>query len=137
MAAWKNLGITVLCISSLAGSLYSLVDPENKQLIIKIMTGYLVINMFRMACWPFPVGNQAPHDVILDNLSNITERLFPIDSSKMNVFIDNSQIINYSKIPIMSDFNPDTELLAACGIVLANNQSVYTPPRIGVPSQFI
>lgn len=130
MAACKSFGLTVLCMSSLAGGLYSLVDPEDKQLIIRIMTGYLAINMFGMVCWPYPAGNQATREDILVNLSNISERLFPIDSSKMNVFIENGQIGNYSKIPIMSDFPPDTELLAACGIALANNQSAYKAPQI-------
>lgn len=117
-AAAEALALDVVQITSHAYGLYRMLDPQDRQLLFEIPTGWMAVNEFGLACWPRPQNCQMTKEQIIKDLSATTERLFSIDAEKMNEVIENSALEFYMKKPVEYTGITDPFVIAAAGCVL-------------------
>lgn len=110
--------LDVLQITSHAYGLYKILDPQERQLIFEIPTGWLAINQFGMACWPRPEVCALTKEQIINDLSGTTERLFKINPEVMNLVLTDDELIEHLKKPVKYTGILDAFILAAAGCVL-------------------
>ena len=125
----------MLQITSHAYGLYKILDPQERQLIFEIPTGWLAINQFGMACWPRPEVCALSKEQIINDLSGTTERLFKINPEVMNLILTDDELIEHLKKPVKYTGILDAFILAAAGCVFIKFQNRRLTPKMKTPGR--